>query len=160
MAKEKLFTPEDFDKPKPKNKKLFKTILIVLGIIVFIGLCIWWIIPITQSDNDKTVTDVSSEQVNQEGLNPNETIEQTDSISDVNNVEEIDKSNDQVVERGETSTQSEPISTNSISDNVEAEAIKVIRGEYGNVPERKQLLGEQFQVIQARVNQMKRQGLL
>lgn len=37
---------------------------------------------------------------------------------------------------------------------VEAEALKVIRGDYGNNPDRRQRLGENYSAIQARVNEL------
>ena len=51
-------------------------------------------------------------------------------------------------------------STNSnISNDVEAEAIKVIRGDYGIGQERKDRLGAKYQTIQNRVNELKREGV-
>lgn len=44
-------------------------------------------------------------------------------------------------------------------DGVEAEALKVIRGDYGVGRERKDKLGSQYQAIQRRVNELKREGV-
>lgn len=48
--------------------------------------------------------------------------------------------------------------SSSVSDDIESEARKVIRGEYGNNPERKSNLGERYHDIQKRVNELKRRG--
>lgn len=51
-------------------------------------------------------------------------------------------------------------STNpNISNDVEAEAMKVIRGDYGIGQERKDRLGAKYQTIQNRVNELKREGV-
>lgn len=48
--------------------------------------------------------------------------------------------------------------TTNISNNIEAEALKVIHGDYGVGQERKDKLGSQYQAIQNRVNELKREG--
>lgn len=53
---------------------------------------------------------------------------------------------------------SKSVSAN-VSSDVEAEAMKVIRGDYGNGVERKDRLGSNYQAIQNRVNELKREGL-
>lgn len=70
----------------------------------------------------------------------------------------------------QTSTASEPAkasleatskassATVSVSDDIQAEALKVIKGEYGDGSKRKALLGSRYQEIQNRVNELKRQG--
>ena len=45
-----------------------------------------------------------------------------------------------------------------VSNDVEAEALKVIRGEYGIGQERKNRLGNRYDAIQQRVNELKREG--
>lgn len=50
-------------------------------------------------------------------------------------------------------------STPVISNDVEAEAMKVIRGDYGVGQERKDKLGNKYQSIQSRVNELKREGI-
>ena len=49
--------------------------------------------------------------------------------------------------------------TNNVSNDVEAEAMKVIRGDYGVGQERKNKLGERYQTIQNRVNELKHEGV-
>lgn len=59
-----------------------------------------------------------------------------------------------------TNTSNSGTSTSSavVSGDVEEEALKVIRGVYGDGQERKNRLGAKYQEIQNRVNQLKRQG--
>lgn len=59
-----------------------------------------------------------------------------------------------------TSNVSSSTSTNvtTVSNDVEAEAMKVIRGDYGVGQERKDKLGPQYRPIQNRVNQLKKEG--
>lgn len=54
-----------------------------------------------------------------------------------------------------------PITTSNanVSNDVEAEAMKVIRGDYGLGQERKEKLGAKYQIIQSRVNELKREGI-
>lgn len=51
------------------------------------------------------------------------------------------------------------VNVSNVSNDVEAEAMKVIRGDYGVGQERKDKLGSQYQTIQSRVNELKREGL-
>lgn len=48
--------------------------------------------------------------------------------------------------------------SSGVSDNVEAEALRVIRGDYGVGQERRDRLGVRYQAIQDRVNELKREG--
>lgn len=47
----------------------------------------------------------------------------------------------------------------NVSNDIEAEAMKVIRGDYGVGQERKDKLGNKYQAIQSRVNELKREGI-
>ena len=47
----------------------------------------------------------------------------------------------------------------NVSNDVEAEAMKVIRGDYGIGQERRDKLGTKYQSIQSRVNELKREGI-
>lgn len=83
--------------------------------------------------------------------------------NDVANKPEIQSSN--VVETpatvDNTSNVSPSTSANvpNVSNDVEAEAMKVIRGDYGIGQERKDKLGSKYQTIQSRVNELKREGI-
>lgn len=50
------------------------------------------------------------------------------------------------------------INTTANFDNLEKEALSVIRGNYGNNPDRRRLLKERYQEIQNKVNEMYRNG--
>ena len=50
-------------------------------------------------------------------------------------------------------------SVTNVSNDIEAEAMKVIRGDYGIGQERKDKLGSKYQTIQSRVNELKREGI-
>ena len=52
------------------------------------------------------------------------------------------------------------MSAPSVRSDVEAEALKVIRGDYGVGKERKDKLGAKYAEIQGKVNEMYRQGLV
>lgn len=51
------------------------------------------------------------------------------------------------------------LNESNVSNDVEAEAMKVIRGDYGIGQERKDKLGSKYQTIQSRVNELKREGI-
>lgn len=51
------------------------------------------------------------------------------------------------------------VNESNVSNDVEAEAMKVIRGDYGIGQERKDKLGSKYQTIQSRVNELKREGI-
>lgn len=58
-----------------------------------------------------------------------------------------------------TTSTTRAASSVNISSDVEAEAMKVIRGDYGVGQERKDKLGNKYQTIQSRVNELKREGI-
>lgn len=58
-----------------------------------------------------------------------------------------------------TSTSSNVSASAGVTDNIEQEALNVIRGVYGDGLARKRRLGDKYKAIQARVNEMKRQGV-
>lgn len=68
---------------------------------------------------------------------------------------EIPATRDNTANVSSSSQANEP----NISNDVEAEAMKVIRGDYGVGQERKDKLGNKYQPIQSRVNEMKREGV-
>lgn len=60
--------------------------------------------------------------------------------------------------KNNTTNDSSSTRANNVSSDTETEAMKVIRGDYGVGQERKDKLGTQYQTIQNRVNQLKREG--
>ena len=170
MAKEKLFTPEDFDKPKDKSlwQKYKGWIIGFVALLIIVALCCIF----CGKKEDSTELDQS---------------EQTTQVKDTNTTAEIEILESSVTQESNVSSEPETFETDptstpavetpykdvaqkdvkpqistlpsNISDNIEREAMKVIRGDYGNVPERREKLGNQFQTIQNRVNQLKKEGI-
>jgi hypothetical protein len=164
MAKEKLFTPEDFDKPSSKGNGWMKKVLFGIIGIVIVGLIVLGIklLPkssTTPESSQPTPPAGIASTVNQESAD--DTITSKGVVTEAQPT--VEKQNDITV--NETANSTEPntsttqVSINtSVSDDVEKEAQKVIRGDYGNMPQRKELLGYKYQQIQDRVNQLKKEG--
>lgn len=166
MAKEKLFTPEDFD--KPTEKKWYQSkgtiiVLVLIAIAIIVGLVIY-----SSSDkpNKGTQSTQSNEPIVESVASASPMVEAVDSVIETapesvqTNVEQDDTSLSNPIEKvkpKETSVETKS-TTATVTDSTESEALKVIHGDYGNVPQRKELLGTRFNEIQARVNQLKREG--
>lgn len=160
MAKEKLFTPEDFDKPTKKKWYQSKGFIITLVILAF-AIIVGFVLlnkssEVSQSaqPNDAVVENVTSSTSE---------VEITDSSATETVPEVVEQDYASLSNPAEQVNPEEtPVETKStptiVSNATEAEALKVIRGDYGNVPQRKELLGSRFNEIQARVNQLKREG--
>ena len=164
MAKEKLFTPEDFDKePKTPKKGYIKWIIIAaLGILAILAIIFG--LKGCNSDNQSQSTEISSTSVSemQDSVVAIEVVEDVDSIVDGTN-QAKESFDEQTTDKSIISIESpekiaEPVSDTDGVSNVETEALKVIRGDYGNNPERRKNLGRNYQSIQNRVNELKRQG--
>lgn len=153
---------------EPKEKKNNKWPLIILAIIVII-LLIWWLLPgkSTESEpivEEETVEEVSTPTGNTEEVSDEAEIPAVDAVEENANNDESSNPSEPVVNTPETTTApSAPQTTNNapsvVSNDVEAEALKVIRGEYGIGQERKNKLGTQYEAIQRRVNELKREGV-
>lgn len=162
MAKDKIFEPKDFDKDIPQNNRkkwlLWGTTAILLCIIIA-GFILW---------RDYTSSQVQSPE-NTPLVSTVSKIDTISSIPSLSNVS-LDDENKKIVnaEDGHLANNntagSQLVSANKESKvaseniDIEQEALKVIRGAYGNIPQRKNLLGEKYQIIQNRVNQLKKIG--
>lgn len=164
MAKEKLFTPEDFDKePKTPKKGYIKWIIIaIIGILAILAIIFG--LKGCNSDNQSQSTEIRSTSVSemQDSVVAIEVVEDIDSIADGTH-QAKESFDEQTTNKSTISIESlekieEPISNTDGVSNVETEALKVIRGDYGNNPERRRNLGSNYQSIQNRVNELKRQG--
>lgn len=157
--------------PEPEEKKNNKWLWIILVIIVII-LLIWWLFPGTSTESEPVAEEETIEEVTTPTEDPKEVSEDVeipageDAIEEnTNNVGSPNPSGS-VVNTPETipvAQQSANIVVSSnapsvVSNDVEAEALKVIRGEYGIGQERKNKLGNQYEAIQRRVNELKREG--
>ena len=171
-----------YEEPSPSRNNL-KWLWIALAIIVII-LLVWWLIPSSNSSVQEGTEEVVPENVitpsdETTNINNNETSVNDAETAVINEV----KSEEVVVETPEhkTTEPEEPLSnpvsssnptapasnsintdtmtTVNVSSDIEAEALKVIRGDYGIGNERKEKLGSLYQVIQNRVNELKREGV-
>lgn len=167
MAKEKLFTPEDFDKPKNKSfwQKNKGRIISVAAILIIAAIVLFCVFCDKTEEKDEAIEPAKSEQtvagaevqVSSEG---SETIETTTGPE----TQEVEQVEEQPVPDSDGTTSKEEMKPEAsqpanVSDNIEREAMNVIRGDYGNVPERCEKLGSKFQEIQDRVNQLKKEGV-
>lgn len=118
-----------------------------------------------------TANDVAEDQAVENAMQPED--ETTDSVTD----EATATPDADAQSEGAAEIESEPTSTelpattseaapktNSSTnatalDNIEAQALKVIQGDYGVGQERKNKLGTQYQAVQNRVNELKREGV-
>ena len=163
MAKEKLFTPEDFDKPTEKKwyqSKGFIITLVILAVAIIVGLLLYFLsnksgeVSQLAQPNDAVVENVTSStsEVEIADSSANETVPEGIEQDDVSLSNPAEQVKPEETLAGSKST------PKTASNSTETEALKVIHGDYGNVPQRKELLGTRFNEIQARVNQLKREG--
>lgn len=157
--------------PEPENTKSNKWIWWVVGVII---LCIIGYFLFSKSGKEQPAqpeTEVVEEVSAIEDVD--EATDQPEVVQDEANAEEASKASqtEQPAEDPKAGaqapvtnvvpeqTQQKATESTSISNDVEAEAMKVIRGEYGIGQERKDKLGAKYQPIQNRVNELKREGV-
>ncbi len=164
MAKEKLFTPEDFD--KPTDKKWYQTIVAkIVFVIIALAIIAAAIICFISGKSDNEAHLTKSEEASVEAVSsttlPDENIDPT--ITEVV-AESVHLQEDEAVAKTEeiiettTGPADTQVSASVVEGSTDSEALKVIRGDYGNVPQRKELLGARYTEIQSRVNQLKKEG--
>lgn len=159
--------------PTPNGSKSNKWIWIIL---VIIAVCVLGYFLFPKSE-DKTMQGTEEPGI-ETVIEPTESTDSLTNTDEGNEVFSSDKEDEAVmvadnqgikedraptttVETPAPSTTSTSTSTSdaNVSDNVEAEAMKVIRGDYGVGQERKDKLGTKYQTIQSRVNELKREGI-
>lgn len=159
---------------KSEEKKNNKWLWIILAIIVII-LLILWLCPGKSTESEPIVEEETIEEVTTPAENTEEVSNEADfpiggdaAEENVNNDESSIPSDPAVNTPESIPPHVTPQTTNNITTNnapsvvsndVEAEALKVIRGEYGVGQERKDKLGTKYQTIQSRVNELKREGI-
>lgn len=155
MATNNIFSDQDFEKI-PNEKKGRKPLIyggIVAGLIAVgaIGYGIWGNGGNEARPDNPPVAMVSDTTATTSGV---------DSIEVKTDVEA-----DKVVEESKQEIDSNPMQSipdvqkpNAPVEEVKAAAISVIRGNYGNNPERRRKLGDRYQEIQSKVNEMYRNG--
>lgn len=163
--KEKLFTEKDFDKEPYVSKSWLQKNwkwCALLGACVVIVLVL-----LGKANNSKIIKEDEKNDTSIEPL-PLDTVNSI-SNSDEESTEigsledetmhhvtvDIPKSNNSREDDKKTGSSNKL----NVTNDVEAEAMKVIRGDYGVGQERKNKLGTQYQPIQNRVNQLKRDGV-
>ena len=168
MTKEKIFSEGDFDKdPKgPKNNKI-KWVIAVIAIVVAIVAVVLGLKGCESdnqsknSENPQTAVATDSNVIVDSVINiESDSVASNDSKiveSTYNN--EVEVSNQNQSSKTESEDPEKISNTRDVPSDIEAEALKVIRGDYGNNPQRKSNLGNQYQPIQDRVNELKRQGV-
>lgn len=167
MAKKKLFTPEDFDKePKaPKNNYIKWIVAAVIVIVVIVAMVLG--VKGCKSDNQSQNEESHQPTVatSFDSTADSAVVIGSDN-ADINASQEIATSSDEVevndenqLPKIESEQVQNPIDNNNVSFDIESEALKVIRGDYGNNPKRKFHLGNKYQTIQNRVNELKHQGV-
>lgn len=153
----------------PKSRKM---IWLIIGVIVlcFLG---YFIFSKPDNDGQKPVvvedkTEVENISVPSDTTNSKEAVKEgvgeteSEIVENSNNnvdestamVESVKPTENTTIDNAKTS-----VRTTNVSNDVEAEAMKVIRGDYGIGQERKNKLGDKYQTIQNRVNELKREGL-
>lgn len=177
-GKRKFDLTKDTDEPVVVSKletgvsggkeKSSKRWLWIMGIIILVVLLALWLWP------SSTTSEVIDKETVEEVTAPAD--ETTDTVTNVTTTSE-DQTDTNVSGKEEVNAETNPVATSSapnttssspvampattatISNDIEAEAFKVIRGDYGVGQERKERLGSQYQAIQKRVNELKREGV-
>lgn len=164
MAKEKLFTPEDFDKPKDKsfwqNNKGIIIGITALLIVVAIVLCCIFCGKNGQPENILEKEQTVQIQETHEAVDTTVESEDIEAESSKETNEGANVDSEITTNQASVEETLRPISQHiNVSSDIEQEAMKVIRGDYGNIPERREKLGSRYQEIQDRVNQLKKEGV-
>lgn len=151
------------------KRPLAWVVIIALGVAS--GFCVWINLGkdnIVDKDSaieqEKSIVE-NSATINEGELEPSSEFHGSDSVSQVviDNTSKIEEEQSkESIEQTMMVSNDDDKSMSSIvniSNDVETEALKVIRGDYGIGQERKDKLGEKYQTIQTRVNELKREGL-
>lgn len=152
--------------PEPESPKSNNWIWWIVAVIV---LCVIGYFVFSKSDNEQSApaeTEVVEETVADDS--GNQTDNPSEGVQDEANDQEAPEAaqTEQSAEVSEPeanasmqSIQSNAVESPSVTNDLEAEAMKVIRGDYGVGQERKSKLGSKYQSIQNRVNELKREGV-
>ncbi|MDE6444237.1 MAG: hypothetical protein K2K64_07445 [Muribaculaceae bacterium] len=164
--------PNVSDEPEVEEiRKKNNTWMWVILILLILILLVWWIYPSSKNVEDPVVaqevenvvtdsTDSESAQIDQLA---NPATEEDSSIVVQTNAQS--EASDRQPSSGNSEMSQVPAATGTTSNtpvasdgSIEAEALNVIRGVYGNNPIRKEKLGDRYYEIQRYVNQMKKNG--
>lgn len=162
----KIFSEEDFDKPSQQGNWLSVHIKqVILGALVVVCIILAIIFAPRGCANDgKPVVDtlvtdtickdsvvpVVEDSVSSDSIITTQIITEEDPKDISGSTTEINK------KKVNNTTVSQDVA--KISEDIVKEALSVIRGNYGNNPERRRLLKDRYQEIQNKVNEMYRNG--
>lgn len=172
--------------PEPIHPRRNSKMWLWIFSLIVIGLLVWWIISTIRTEDD-TVKDENQTPTVEEVIEQPESVEEGTKVpalpeeqlseeatpTDVQATEPITSTPSTTKEEPSipVPVQSQPSKSSpvmtptqsdasiNVSNDVEAEAMKVIRGDYGVGQERKYKLGNKYQNIQNRVNELKKEGV-
>lgn len=155
----KQFPPGFFDKPSEDTgltnwlHKHWKSVsLFSIAALCFIGGVIAFVPQRCSKDQKTKILNIISDSLSTDTILPDDvdTVPTTNLQKEGNELPDISEANER------TRTTIEEIVT--VEENIEETVLSVIRGNYGNNPVRRRKLGDRYQEIQDRVNQMYREG--
>lgn len=161
----KNFPPGYFEKPEDNGNWFSEHIKqILLGAFVIVCAVLATIfVPRGCTNDEKPVVDtLVTDSIGNDSV-PQVVVDSVgvDSIETTQNVVEDEniKNQSTVAEVGKTE-ENKSVKTDvvNVSEDIVKEALSVIRGNYGNNPDRRRLLKERYQEIQNKVNEMYRNG--
>lgn len=131
---------------------------LIIGAVAIAAALAWWLMTPSSNTENETTTATPVEEVT-----TSETDVTTEETPAVETPAEAPVAEETPAPAASEETAAAPAvetpsATAPVSGDIEAEARKVIRGDYGIGQERKTKLGGQYSAIQARVNQLKREG--
>ena len=155
-----LFTSDEFQKNNGKKKAPWGIIAGCLAVIALIGLCIVLMKPDKPDPTDKDTPEevtgiVIPEQPEAPSPAEDVTKQQTPTEPADNNASDdiqIQSTTNQPAKATNTST------ALGLTGDLEKDALTVIRGTFGNNPDRKRILGDKYQELQDKVNELYREG--
>lgn len=163
---------EQPQEPIPEEKKSNSyTWLWILLLAIVIGVIAYLLIPGSDKKDSEAVSDESTEVVEEVETNlPDSVAGVATGTVDTPETSEVipdagESSSEKVIPETSEATRQNianpaPQSQSAgVSGDIEAEAMKVIRGDYGIGQERKEKLGDKYHSIQSRVNELKREGV-
>lgn len=153
-------TKDDGNNNSPSTKgKAWLWIVVVLIIAAIVFFMVRSCMRSTQADEGEPTSEFTEGSTSNESEQTGETtiVQESTSGSEIGTTSTNEK--EQSISTEDNSVFNERSNSNLMSD-VEATAISVIRGDYGNGQVRKDKLGNAYTDVQKRVNEMYRQGLV
>lgn len=152
-------TPAVVTESKTAGSKKWPLIIVALAVA---GALAWWLMPSSSTPESEVATETPVEEVvateTEVTTEESPAVETPAETTVAESAEAPTASEEPALAPASTPAVETPASNAPVSGNIEAEALKVIRGEYGVGKERMSKLGAQYSAIQARVNQLKREG--